>query len=173
MPISALQARHEDARVIDKRGLQRCAFEAGARPNFPSADCRGQTSHQTRSSWRRRSAISLTSAWPACGGGNEPPKSRCACRAHAAEEAHRSRLDATAQGRVCPSPRTRYLKLVNCSTRRSARVHATRGDPDSAPKPNSPPSANCVEALCGDDGRIHFVQKTLRALSSSVTMQSV
>src|SRR5262249_61089765 len=52
-------------------------------------------------------------------------------------------------GLICPEPRTRYLKLVNCSTPTGPRAWKRPvAMPISAPKPNSPPSANWVEALC-------------------------
>src|SRR5262249_5715495 len=52
-------------------------------------------------------------------------------------------------GRIWPVPRTRYLKLVSCSTPTGPRACMRPvAMPISAPKPNSPPSANWVEALC-------------------------
>ena len=54
-----------------------------------------------------------------------------------------------AHGLICPEPRTRYLKLVSCSTPTGPRAWKRPvAMPISAPKPNSPPSANWVEALC-------------------------
>src|SRR5690606_41385582 len=48
--------------------------------------------------------------------------------------------DAPLQGRVCPVPRTRYLKLVNCSTPPGPRACILPvAMPISPPKPNSPP----------------------------------
>src|SRR5690606_10628309 len=56
--------------------------------------------------------------------------------------------DGRGQGRVCPVPRTRYLKLVSCSTPTGPRACILPvAMPISPPKPNSPPSANWVEAL--------------------------
>src|ERR1700719_4347967 len=78
------------------------------------------------------------------------------------------------QGRICPLPRTRYLKEGSCSspTRPRACIRPV-AMPISAPKPNSPPSANCVEALC-----ITMAESTSFKIRSadalfSVTMQSV
>src|SRR5712691_52223 len=52
-------------------------------------------------------------------------------------------------GLVWPEPRTRYLNVVSCSTPTGPRAWKRPvAIPISAPKPNSPPSANCVEALC-------------------------
>src|SRR4051794_25523470 len=45
-----------------------------------------------------------------------------------------------AHGRVCPVPRTRYLKLVSCSAPTGPRACSLPvATPISAPKPNSPP----------------------------------
>ena len=53
-----------------------------------------------------------------------------------------------AHGRVWPEPRTRYLNEVSCSTPTGPRACMRPvAMPISAPKPNSPPSANWVEAL--------------------------
>src|SRR5690606_21094599 len=55
----------------------------------------------------------------------------------------------THQLRICPLPRTRYLNEVSCSTPTGPRACILPvAMPISAPMPNSPPSANCVEALC-------------------------
>src|SRR5918999_4080783 len=52
-------------------------------------------------------------------------------------------------GRIWPLPRTTYLKLVSCSTPTGPRACRRLVEmPTSAPMPNSPPSANWVEALC-------------------------
>lgn len=52
------------------------------------------------------------------------------------------------QLRMVPSPVTRYLKLVSCSAPTGPRACILPvAMPISAPMPNSPPSANCVEAL--------------------------
>src|SRR5258708_14497296 len=52
-------------------------------------------------------------------------------------------------GRVWPLPRTTYLKIVSCSTPTGPRAWSLPVPmPISAPITNSPPSANCVEALC-------------------------
>ena len=60
---------------------------------------------------------------------------------------------AAPHGRVWPLPRTRYLNEVSCSTPTGPRACMRPvAMPISAPKPNSPPSANCVEALCITDG---------------------
>ncbi len=53
------------------------------------------------------------------------------------------------QGRTWPVPRTTYLKVVSCSTPTGPRAcRRPVAMPISAPMPNSPPSANWVEALC-------------------------
>src|SRR3546814_1161659 len=54
-----------------------------------------------------------------------------------------------AYGRIWPVPCTRYLKVVSCSTPTGPRACILPVAMQiSPPKPNSPPSANCVEALC-------------------------
>ncbi len=68
-----------------------------------------------------------------------------------------------AQGRVCPLPRTWYLKLVSCSTPTGPRACIRPVEmPISAPMPNSPPSANWVEALCSTMALSTSSQETLR-----------
>src|SRR5215470_335863 len=70
----------------------------------------------------------------------------------AAEQAnpHAARVGRqNAHGLVWPEPRTRYLKVVSCSTPTGPRAWKRPvAMPISAPNPNSPPSANWVEALC-------------------------
>ena len=54
-----------------------------------------------------------------------------------------------AYGLICPAPLTWYLKVVSCSNPTGPRAWSFPvAMPISAPKPNSPPSANCVEQLC-------------------------
>ena len=63
-------------------------------------------------------------------------------------------------GRVWPVPRTRYLKLVSCSAPTGPRACSLPvAMPISAPMPNSPPSANCVEALCSTMALIDLGRK--------------
>src|ERR1041384_7417313 len=51
-------------------------------------------------------------------------------------------------GLICPAPRMRYLNVVSCSTPTGPRACMRPvAMPISAPKPNSPPSAICVEVL--------------------------
>jgi farnesyl diphosphate synthase len=86
----------------------------------------------------------------------------------------RVRLGAAAQARVCPSPCTRYLNVHNCSTPTGPRACMRPvAMPISAPKPNSPPSANCVEALCSTIAESTSFRNRSAAAASSVTMQSV
>ena len=52
-------------------------------------------------------------------------------------------------GLICPLPLTTYLKLVKCSAPTGPRTcNLSVEIPISAPNPNSPPSANWVEAFC-------------------------
>src|SRR5262245_13644679 len=77
-------------------------------------------------------------------------------------------------GLICPEPRTRYLKLVNCSTPTGPRAWKRPvAMPISAPKPNSPPSANCVEALCRTIAESTSRKNFSAATGSSVTIESV
>src|SRR5580704_15301019 len=77
-------------------------------------------------------------------------------------------------GRVCPLPWMRYLKLVNCSTPTGPRACSLPvAMPISAPKPNSPPSANCVEALCRTIAESTSRRNFSAAFLSSVTIASV
>ena len=87
----------------------------------------------------RRKAMAQTRAWPACGGLNDPPN-----RPMRMPRAKRRQIHA----RVCPAPCTTYLNDVSCATPTGPRACIRPvAMPISAPKPNSPPSANCVEAL--------------------------
>src|SRR5215475_14168225 len=77
-------------------------------------------------------------------------------------------------GLICPEPRTRYLKLVNCSTPTGPRAWKRPvAMPISAPKPNSPPSANWVEALCSTIAESISLRNFSAAALSSVTIESV
>src|SRR5262245_35640584 len=77
-------------------------------------------------------------------------------------------------GLICPEPRTRYLKLVNCSTPTGPRAWKRPvAMPISAPKPNSPPSANCVDALCRTIAESTSRKNFSAATGSSVTIESV
>src|SRR5579859_401738 len=78
------------------------------------------------------------------------------------------------QGRTCPVPRTTYLKLVSCSTPTGPRACSLPVEmPISAPMPNSPPSANWVEALTSTMALSTAARKASAAAASSVTMASV
>src|ERR1019366_2376818 len=78
------------------------------------------------------------------------------------------------QGRICPLPRTRYLNEVSCSSPTGPRACIRPvAMPISAPKPNSPPSANWVEALCITMAESTSFKKRSAAAGFSVTMQSV
>src|SRR5918996_2048333 len=75
--------------------------------------------------------------------------------------------------RTVPSPSTRYLKLVSCSAPTGPRACSLPvAMPISAPMPNSPPSANWVEALRIRIALSSRSKKHAAALSSSVRMQS-
>ena len=64
--------------------------------------------------------------------------------------------------RTCPSPRTRYLKVHSCSTPTGPRACMRPvAMPISAPKPNSPPSANWVEALWMTIAEVDLLQEPL------------
>src|SRR5262245_12641644 len=79
-----------------------------------------------------------------------------------------------AHGLVWPEPRTRYLKVVSCSTPTGPRAWKRPvAMPISAPKPNSPPSANWVEALCSTIAESMPSRNFSAAASSSVTIESV
>src|SRR5262245_30006626 len=75
---------------------------------------------------------------------------------------------------ICPDPRTRYLKLVNCSTPTGPRAWKRPvAMPISAPNPNSPPSANCVEPLCRTIAESTSLRNFSAAARFSVTIESV
>src|SRR5262249_52945787 len=77
-------------------------------------------------------------------------------------------------GRIWPDPRTRYLKLVSCSTPTGPRACMRPvAMPISAPKPNSPPSANWVEALCSTIAESTSLRNFSAAAASAVTIASV
>ena len=151
---------------VELSAPRRCVRASGGRPEFSFSGLPGVTSHHTRSRPSRRSAISLTSTM-ACMRRVERAAEQADAHARRVREEARGRLGpggsmprvdanrpatpraAGSHGRICPSPRTRYLKLVSCSTPTGPRACMRPvAMPISAPKPNSPPSANCVEALC-------------------------
>ena len=71
-------------------------------------------------------------------------------------------------------PRTRYLNEVSCSTPTGPRACILPvAMPISAPMPNSPPSANCVEALCSRIAESISLKKRSTAAASSATIASV
>src|SRR4051794_38644658 len=77
-------------------------------------------------------------------------------------------------GLICPEPWMRYLKLVNCSTPTGPRACSLPvAMPISAPKPNSPPSANWVEALCRTIAESTSLRNFSAACASAVTIASV
>src|SRR6516164_920842 len=79
-----------------------------------------------------------------------------------------------AHGLICPEPCTRYLKVVSCSTPTGPRAwNRPVAMPISAPNPNSPPSANCVEALCSTIAESTSRRNLVACPASSVTMGSV
>src|SRR5262245_9750325 len=81
---------------------------------------------------------------------------------------------AAAQRRVWPCPRTAYLKIVSCSTPTGPRAWKRPvAMPISPPMPNSPPSANWVEALCSTIALLTRARNSSAALRSSVAMASV
>src|SRR4051812_22137929 len=78
------------------------------------------------------------------------------------------------QDRTCPAPRTRYLKDVSCSKPTGPRACMRPvAMPISAPKPNSPPSANWVEALWRTIAESTSARKRSAAAASAVTIASV
>src|SRR3954469_3648276 len=80
---------------------------------------------------------------------------------------------ATAHGRVCPAPRTRYLNEVSCSTPTGPRACMSPvAMPISAPKPNSPPSANWVEALWSTIAESTSARKRSAAAGSAATIDT-
>jgi len=73
------------------------------------------------------------------------------------------RRSSDGHGLICPVPRTRYLKLVSCSTPTGPRACSLPvAMPISAPKPNSPPSANWRRGVVQHDRGIDLVRKFLR-----------
>ena len=69
---------------------------------------------------------------------------------------------ASLAGRIWPVPRTTYLNVVSCSTPTGPRAcRRPVAMPISAPMPNSPPSANCVDALCRTMALSRRVEKAL------------
>src|SRR5215470_7987154 len=77
-------------------------------------------------------------------------------------------------GLVWPEPRTRYLNVVSCSTPTGPRAWKRPvAMPISAPKPNSPPSANWVEALCSTIAESIPSRNFSAVALSSVTIESV
>src|SRR5687767_7617292 len=86
----------------------------------------------------------------------------------------RTRRCAARHGLICPVPCTRYLKLVSCSTPTGPRACSLPvAMPISAPKPNSPPSANWVEALCSTMAESTSLRNLSAVSLSSVTIASV
>src|SRR5205085_9304573 len=78
------------------------------------------------------------------------------------------------QGRVCPAPRTTYLNVVSCSTPTGPRACSLPVPmPISAPIPNSPPSANWVDALCITIAESNPVMNRSAAERSPVIIASV
>src|SRR5690606_3697281 len=79
-----------------------------------------------------------------------------------------------AQGRVCPVPPTRYLNEQSCSTPTGPRAwNLPVAIPISPPNPNSPPSANWVEALWRTMAESTSAKKRDTAAASSEMMASV
>ena len=77
-------------------------------------------------------------------------------------------------GLIWPLPRTWYLKVVSCSRPTGPRAWSLPvAMPISAPKPNSPPSANWVEALCSTIALSTSARKRSAAALSAVTIASV
>src|SRR5579872_2167946 len=97
--------------------------------------------------------------------------------AEQADAARRRMADAERgerQGRTWPSPRTTYLKLVSCSAPTGPRGGSRPVEmPISAPMPNSPPSANWVEALIRTIALSTSFKNFSAAVFSSVTIASV
>src|SRR3569833_3190254 len=78
------------------------------------------------------------------------------------------------QGRVCPLPRTRYLNEQSCSSHTGPRAwNLPVAMPISPPNPNSPPSANWVEALCSRMALSISVKKRSTDAGSSEMIASV
>src|SRR5262249_34845916 len=143
--------RGDDA--LRERGRPAGAFERIARSHRPPDAVEVEPLHGEQAGIGMRlvrrieRAAEQSSAQPG-GMGGEPEARRrgctlCPCR-RGPQLPKRS-----FHGLICPEPRTRYLKLVNCSTPTGPRAWKRPvAMPISAPKPNSPPSANWVEALC-------------------------
>ena len=104
----------------------------------------------------------------------DPETRREQRQAHEPGRPQREPRQRRGHGRVWPDPRTRYLKEVSCSTPTGPRACIRPvAMPISAPKPNSPPSANCVDALWSTIAESTSRRKRSAAAASSVTMASV
>ena len=123
---------------------------SGPRPLVFLSGLPGVTSHHTRSSLSR---LSASSAGAEMGLVRRIEGSAEQADPHAGRMRREQALGACGKrgghGRIWPLPRMRYLKVVSCSTPTGPRACSRPvAMPISAPKPNSPPSANWVEALC-------------------------
>src|SRR5262249_21705793 len=121
---------------------------------------------------------------PAAGGGRRsvPPRGGAPLPIpppHAGEGGARGHSSACelrlrTHGRIWPEPRTRYLKLHSCSTPTGPRACSRPvAMPISAPNPNSPPSANWVEALCSTIAESTSARNFSAVRASFVTIASV
>ncbi len=160
-----LEGRHLDARIFDQGFTQRNTL-LQRQKNWSgfSGDCRvspstelieaktlqGHFRHQQMPLMRR---VERTAEQPDDHAGFPPAAwSDNACRPPPHSPCVR--------GRVWPVPCTRYLNVVNCSTPTGPRACILPVEmPISPPMPNSPPSANWVEALCSRIAESSFVEE--------------
>ena len=160
--VTSHHTRSRLSRFIASRQAARCAACGGSKvpPNRPMRMPGAFGGRTTRSripalaAARREGACSLVMTF----GRIPSPRIHCRLSSH-----HCAIKEPIGHGRVCPLPRTRYLKLVSCSTPTGPRACSLPvAMPISAPKPNSPPSANCVEALCSTIAEFDLAQEFFR-----------
>jgi hypothetical protein len=105
----------------------------------------GDTSHQIQSSLRRLRALNVTDKWPRWGGLNDPPNSPMRCPSIGpGSESGWPWLGTNLA--VAAHLILEGGELFQATGPRACSLPVAM--PISAPNPNSPPSANWVEALC-------------------------
>src|SRR4030095_9676534 len=159
-------AGHRDARMVRKRARGRDALFQ-----------RGEAARVLQRIARRQhppDAVEIE-AVPGEQAGGAMRRMRRIERAAEQADARAARVRRQADhGLVCPVPRMRYLNVVSCSTPTGPRACMRPvAMPISAPKPNSPPSANCVVALCSTIAESTSLRNLSAAAWSAVTIASV
>jgi len=125
-----------------------CAMAVGRRAGWPEQGDGDRTETWLQTEPPRVCFLCLTrfsSREPVPTPGSRRGRACAGKNAHAIQRAASARL-----------PWIRYLKLVSCSapTRPRAMEFAGGDGRSRPPKPNSPPSANCVDALCSTNRRM-------------------